>query len=207
MRSLRYCNRDKNMTSGNRTVSFRILDHTGDNWSKPVYTIIRGFSVNNPPIYRPPANYSELFTIKDKAYYNNITGNVTYRPDPAYYGLDLIYVRTCDTLNGCTVGNITVVVQNVNRPPSVLNFTHYSNEDNFDLIAGLFNYVSDGETPHDNILGTLLFSIVNTTSGAYKGLGTTSKGGALRVYNTHGITTYDLPKWLCGGGHLHLLCV
>ena len=65
VRSLRYCNRDKNITSGNRTVSFRILDHPGGNWSKPVYTIIRGFSVNNPPIYSPPANYSELFTIKE----------------------------------------------------------------------------------------------------------------------------------------------
>ena len=147
----------------------------------------------------PPLNGTHILTdpAHGKAFYNNITGNVTYRPDPAYYGVDLIYVRACDTLNGCTVGNITVVVQNVNRPPSVLNFTHYSNEDNFDLI-GLYNYVSDGETPHDNILGTLLFSIVNTTSGAYSSLGTTSKGGALRVYNTHGITTYAPPSGYVG---------
>ena len=90
-----------------------------------------------------------------------------------------------------------MVVQNVNCPPSVLNFTHYSNEDDFDLI-GLYNYVSDGETPHDNILGTLLFSIVNTSSGAYSSLGTTSTGGALRVYNTHGITTYAPPTGYVG---------
>ena len=124
----------------------------------------------------PPLNGTHILTYPahGKVY---ITGNVTYR---LYYCVDLIYVRACDTLNGCTVDNITVVVQNVNRPPSVLNFTHYSNEDDFDLI-GLYNYVGERETCHDKILGTLLFSIVNTTSGAYNGLGTTSKGGALRV--------------------------
>ena len=71
----------------------------------------------------PPLNGTHILTdpAHGKAYYYNITGNVTCRPDPAYYGIDLIYVRACDTLNGCTVGNITVVVQNVNRPPSVLD--------------------------------------------------------------------------------------
>ena len=51
----------------------------------------------------PPLNGTHILTdpAHGKAYYNNITGNVTYRPDPAYYGLDLIYVPACDTLNGC----------------------------------------------------------------------------------------------------------
>ena len=40
----------------------------------------------------PPLNGTHILTDPNhgKAYYYNITGNVTYRPDPAYYGIDLV---------------------------------------------------------------------------------------------------------------------
>ena len=148
-----------------------------------------GLPLNGTQVVATPTN--------GLAFYDNRTGNVSYKPNPAFYGIDYIIVLACDSNKGCSLGNVTVVVQNVNRPPVVANFTHYSSEDDFDLVA-LYDHTSDSETPPDSILGTLLFSIANTSTGAYSSLGTTSMGGALRVYNTHGIATYAPPTGFVG---------
>lgn len=119
---------------------------------------------------------------------SNITGTVTYTPDNDYYGNDSISFMSCDTEGHCSNGNITIIVYNVNDPPTAENFTHEAIEDDFDLID-IFAHAQDSE----NADVELKISLVDpTTNQRLPGReGTTLNGANLRIYQAHGIITFE----------------
>lgn len=143
---------------------------------------------------RPPVGNVFLITEdppqKGVATYNNVTGELTYIPYLNAYGEDFVYYNACDSQNHCSSlrGEVLVIIQEVNDPPSALDFTHIAREDDFDLIA-FYNNITDNETSTD----ILRLAIRDPNTGNYLNEWTTAIGGSLRVYHAHQIITYKPP--------------
>ena len=125
--------------------------------------------------------------------YDTTTGVVTYTPAMDFYGVDNVYYSSCDSEGSCnTSGHFIIQVLDVNDPPVAQDFTHRAEEDDFDLIDIRANS-HDSEDRDD-----LSISIISPTTGDYIQEGTTSIGATLKVYQTHGLITYEPPSDFVG---------
>ena len=141
---------------------------------------------------RPPKNGIRLIDplpSHGSVSYNNATGEVVYTPVLNFFGEDTLNYEACDLRGVCnSSGQALIIVLNVNDPPQATNFTFSMREDDFDLID-IFRNSYDNESADAD----LKISIVNTTSQALVQEHTTSAGGNLRVYQIHGVITYEPP--------------
>ena len=123
------------------------------------------------------------------ANYNNRTGVLTYSPFVNFFGEDNLFFEACDSHGSCnSSGHVLILVLNVNDPPVAQDFTVSTREDDFDLID-IFGNSNDNESADID----LKIAIVNTTSQTYVQRFTTTIGGSLRVYQAHGVITYEPP--------------
>ena len=147
----------------------------------------------------PPVNKLKIIEpiVKNgTATYNNETGFITYIPNKHYYGIQYLHYESCDTEDSCNnSGLITIVVRDINDPPVAADFTSIAREDIFELID-IHMYSSDSEDEEEQ----LKISIIDPVSGGYLSEGEviTSSGASLRVYQEHGIITYEPPPDFVG---------
>ncbi len=140
----------------------------------------------------PPADKVTIIlpiVMNGTATYNDETGFITYVPNKDFYGIQYVHYESCDTENSCNnSGLITINVVDVNDPPIAADFTSTAREDIFELID-IHMYSSDLEDDEEK----LLISIIDPVSGEYLNDGEviTGSGAGLRVYQEHGIITYE----------------
>ena len=120
--------------------------------------------------------------------FNRLTGIITYTPNKDYYGMDYIYFESCDTDAHCTNGTVTIIVLNVNDPPTAESFTYDVIEDDFDLIS-IRDHSDDSESPDTDLKISLVDP--NTNQRLPGREGTTLNGASLRIYQSYGIITYE----------------
>ena len=122
--------------------------------------------------------------------YDNTTGFVEYSPFLNFFGEDNLFFEACDSRGACnSSGQVLIIIQNVNDPPQAMDFTFSMREDDFDLID-IFQNSHDNESSDAD----LKISIVNTTTQELFQEFTTAMGGSLRVYQIHGVVTYEPPQ-------------
>ena len=134
-------------------------------------------------------------TRKGTATYNSQTGEVTYQTKTGAFGEDVVQYTVCDSEGACnSSGVILMTISPFNDAPVATNFVHTTKEDDFDLVS-IYNRVSDNDTAstRDALLAVLKISLINSTGGYVSRL-TSPRGGELRVYQGHGIITYEAPN-------------
>ena len=147
----------------------------------------------------PPANrvtIIEPFASNGTVNYDTTTGIISYEPYKDYYGVDYIYFESCDSENSCNAsGFITINVLDVNDPPVSQDFATIVREDIFELID-IHLYSSDLEDHEER----LKISIVDPITGDYSSDDEVeiASGARLRVYQEHGIITYEPPENFVG---------
>ena len=144
---------------------------------------------------RPPVGNIRIVSplpTRGMAYYNTVTGDLTYTPNLNQYGVDYVYYNACDSLNVCSPvrGVVEITILEVNDPPVALDFLHIAREDDFDLI-GFYSNITDNETKTDIL--RLGIRTPDTGGSSYSDEWTTAIGGQLRVYHAHQIITYRPP--------------
>ena len=161
--------------------------------SVDLYAALFDVEDGKPPMGNVLLDLSQ--TSKGVAVYDATTGLVMYTTNPGAFGGDTILYTVCDSESACnSSGVITVTVAPINDPPVATNFTHQTSEDDFDLVA-IYEHISDNDTQsnRDNLLAELRIQVVGD-NGIYYSVYPTGQQGVLRVYQTHGIVTYQAPN-------------
>ena len=133
------------------------------------------------------------------ATYDPDTGDVTYTPNPDFFGTDILSLRVCDSANLCSTVSMKVTVIGVNDAPIADGLRHVSSEDQIDLVT-IGTIVRDVDTTESSQDIKLKISIVKEVGNGtmLEEEGFTTEGGQIRVFQDEGVVSYEPPAQFIG---------
>ncbi|XP_070566489.1 uncharacterized protein [Ptychodera flava] len=195
LKSLRYCNRDRNSTAGERKIRISMMDlqHA---WSNICHSYVDVMSVNDPPALTTPfetvnkikedhnltipvlmhfTDQEEILTadsVRVTAFPEHGTVTVSddgigFYPESNDFGNYTITFEVCDSANDCSVlTEVNVEVQSVNDPPVLLEPLQVIQDEDQSIIIDLKQFVYDYE---DDSLQDRIYPIITKVTGPHRG--------------------------------------